>query len=515
MKHINIKATFPGCGKSYTLQKLYSKDQFKRKYYITPQNKQVADVVDRLKSTNCLNPNVQTYAHFVGNWQVIKVEDQTFYIMTDKPSKRAPTKKQIDLFVDEYSSLSKKQIDLLVKHFNIRNLITAGDANQFEPIPYHNVVYENGSRTKILVEYHDDGSLSDLPIDRQYVLTETKRANDPALNALINAVKNADAETIMSVITSRLWNKTKRADDLHIAYTNKVVDAVNNDYVNEFTNKQYIVKNNDKQFGLLKGTLCDETAYQTYIELKRNVFQAQFNDNELNTTVDEALDAWTDYMFGYSYGVTSHKLQGADVYDRNIIIHLEDILTWAASVKSDKTLTFEQKQDEMEKRMSTFHKMIYVAVSRAQHYSQIYFAEDDIIYDGTLFDALNYIDPFEDDNIDDAIYTTSELFDYDECFSNFDNTDLKNYNTDIMQDAINMSYKDFYAKHQLSIGTYKRLRKQASNTPSDMGSRNVAYKETLRDPYFKPEANNIHTLASASSSLLSPESSWCVGDHKK
>lgn len=527
MKHINIKANFPGCGKSYTLQQLYSRDPFKRKYYITPQNKQVVDVVDRLKSINCTNPNVQTYAHFVGNWQVIKVEDQTFYIMTDKPSKRAPTKKQIDLFIDEYSSLSKKQIDVICQHFNVRNLITAGDAHQFEPIPYHNTIYETGSRTKVVAEYHDDGSLPNLPIDRQYVLSKNMRANnDPDLATLINAIKNADAESIFNAISSRVWNETKQASDLHIAYTNKLVDSINNDYANEFANKQYIVKNNDKMFGILKGALCDSTTRSTYIELKRNVFQTQYDEGQLNTTVDEALDSWADYTFGYSYAVTSHKLQGTTIEDRNIVIHLSDIINFILAVDNDKTLSPATKLREKAKRVEIFHKMLYVAVSRATSLSQIHFAQDiDEDSDKNIFpinflaNILAQMKPFVDDNIDNAIYTTSINFDYDECLAEFDTADLGFYNREIAEDAIEMPYKQFAAKHaDISQRTWKRLRAkylQVSNTPAipaassdDMGPRNVAYKETLDVPYLMAEAissneinSNMHTsfaLAAAS-----------------
>lgn len=534
MKHINIKANFPGCGKSYVLQRVYAKDPFKRKYYITPQNKQCADVVDRLKSNNCINPNVQTYAHFVGNWQVIKVEDQTFYIMTDKPSKRAPTKKQIDLFIDEYSSLSKKQIDIIVSHFNVRNLITAGDANQFEPIPYHNTIYENGSKTKILAEYHDDGSLPDLPIDKQYVLTKTQRTFDSKLQKFIDDIKNAKDESIFYTIASHIWDENKRDDDLHIAYTNKLVDSVNNEYADKFDNKQYIVKNNDKQFGLLKGTLCNEAEHKTYVDLKRNVFQ----NSEDVTDADEALEDWENYMFGYSYAVTSHKLQGADVKDRNIVIHLSDIISFILAVDKDKTLSTIDKAKEKAKRIDIFHKFLYVAVSRASNMSQIHFAQDidensdkDVFPINFLASILTEMKPFADDNMYDAIYTTSDDFDYDELFDSLDNTDYCSYNEDIAKDAISMSYKEFSAKHQLSSGTYKRLRAKYNknidqSTPLE-GSRNVAYKETLPDPFLAAKAAasnemiaNMHTLSyssscselQANSSLFSPLNSWCVGD---
>lgn len=517
MKHINIKAEFPGCGKSYVLQQLYLKDNFKRKYYITPQNKQCVDVIDKLKANNCLNPNVQTYAHFVGNWRTIEIEDQTFYIMTNSASKRAPTKKQIDLFIDEYSSLSKTQIDLICNNFNIRNLFTAGDANQFEPIPYHNVIYENYNRitvaydnvevspnAKILAEYHDDGSLPDLHIDKQYVLTKTKRTNDPALIALINAVKNADAETILSVINSKLWNEVKTDKDLHIAYTNKTVNAINNDYARQFTNKTYITKANDKQFGLMKGVICNEDQHTTYVDLKRNVFQAMFDEKKFDVSVDAALADWEERMFGYAYAVTSHKLQGITVDDQPIIVNLGDIINMMSAVSKDEFRTTKQKQDEIDELMKTFHKMLYVAVSRAKSYNQLHFVYNADDYD-ELIAAVNSFDPFEDDIIADAIKTTSDDFNYDELLNFIDTADYASYNAEIATDAINLSYKDFSAKHHLSRPTWSRLRLAVKQHEKNV-SRNVAYKEAKRDTYSTAKAvasnENISDLYASISSLL-------------
>lgn len=496
MKHINIKALFPGCGKSHVLMNLYLNDTFSRKYYITPQNKQCADITESLRNLGCINPKVSTVSKFLGNWQAIKVEDQLFYIMTENVSDRAPTKKQIDLFIDEYSSISKKTIDLIVSKFNIRNLFTAGDSHQFDPIEYHSIVYKNGSRTEIAAEYHDKGELPDLPIDTQIVLTKSMRSlNDDNLMRFINDIKLAKANNIFTIIANRIYDKTKKPDDLHIAYTNDLINKINTEYSAFFDSdkdKQYIVKENDKKFGLLKGTLLNRIEYEAYVNLKRNVFENLLSEGEIKD-VDDELNDWKTRMFGYAYAVTSHKLQGATIKDRRIIIHLSDMIKYVSAVRKDKSMTDIEKANELERRLDVFHKLLYVAVSRATTLNQIYFADDidddddkEIYPINFLKSYLDLIKPFNDLNVSNAIETTSDTFDYIAFLNSdvIDSVDYKSFNEDIARDALNMSFKEWSAKHQLSSGTWKRLRAKCK---PNMGSRNVTYKETLPDPLLTTE----------------------------
>lgn len=481
MKKIEIKADFPGCGKSHTLCLAYAKFPSKRKYYIVPQNKQKQDVISLLESMGCNSPKVATIDEFLGNWKCIYIDDEIRFIKTEQVSSRAPTKRQIDLFIDEFSSISNKTLEIITKNFNIRNLIVAGDNHQFDPIPFESGIYQVGSKTKKEYVYKDDGSLPKIQFDKTYVLTKPMRTIDSQLQTLLKAIKNANAEIIWEVIKNRQWKGKKYENDLHIAYTNKVVDEMNEKYASEFNNKQYITINNDKAFNLMKGRILNETEYKKVLENKKKVLQeSQIVD------VENELKKWAFSMFDYAFAVTSHKLQGATIRNRNIIIHLDDILDIAFAITKDESLTFEEKQIELDKKMDVFHKFLYVAVSRATELNQIYFGASN-----NILDALEYIDPFIDENDENVIKTAADIFNFDELFSLCDLIDAKNNNLEIAEAAINMTYKQFVAKYNLSIGTWKKLR---AAYRLNMGSDYVAYKDAEKDPSFENKGSKLPTV---------------------
>lgn len=480
--NIEIKAEFPGCGKTYTLCLAFAKFPSKHKYYIVPQNKQKQDVIDLLKTMGMNSPNVKTIDEFLGNWKRVNHNGEIRFLKTDKVSRRAPTKKQIDLFIDEFSSVSNKTMEIITNNFNIRNLIVAGDSHQFDPIEFKCEIFQIGSNTKKEYTYEDDGSLPNIEFNTTYVLTKPMRAIDHNLQTLLKAIKNADSETIWEVIKSRQWKGNKKATDLHIAYTNKVVNKVNAEYASEFDTKQYTTINNDKAFNVMKGRLLNETEYNRIIAEKKAFLEDLEAKNEIKDAKDE-LQSWITHMFGYAFAVTSHKLQGATIRNRDIIIHLNDILDFALMTTKDKELSYEEKEIELERRLDIFHKLLYVACSRATDLSQIHFETS-----SNIKDALDNMSAFTDNDDINTIRTTSEDFNFDKLFETCDLIEAKTYNKATVDDAINMSYKEFSSKYQISQRAWKSLRAAAraattiTTCPSLEGHGNVTYKSAEMCP---------------------------------
>lgn len=450
MAIIKILATNPGCGKTYVGTLFYKQFNSKRKYYLIPQNKLVVDVKQQFKCIGVENPKVQTLQHFLGNWRRIDNNGKIEYLKTDKVGPRCPTKRYIDVFIDEASMISAKEISMLVNNCKVRNLILIGDANQFLPISNHNSVSQVGS-TQIEEEYVDDGQLvsaSNLHIDKTYVLTESMRFEDAELTDTVNRLR--DADNIINILDHYRCKPPKlSAIDQHIAYTNHKCAEINEQFLeNEI--KQFIVKESDKSVDLMKGQLYTSgtSNYREIIAAKRSFFVQEEQFGRL-VNAEEALDAWHDQTFGLAHCVTCHKLQGVTIHDKHIYIHIDDIMKFISKAEDDKI--------EYRKRIDTFHRFLYIAFSRATKDTQVEVVYSDYVIKNKdkLEKYCKSINPFP---IPNGQQTTSKTFDYDAAISELDQTEYKNYSLEEAEYAIHHTYEEYRNKYNKSSKSWQRLR---------------------------------------------------------
>lgn len=500
MKVIRILATNPGCGKTHTLINTYLRDPHKCKYYLVPTNKLVQEISSKLKALGAVNPKVMTIASFLQNWRRIDNNGIVSYISTNQIGKRAPTKRLLDIFIDEASMVSKANMDLLISNFKIRNLIIAGDANQFLPIAQRQSISEIGS-IKDFELYEDKGELFDYKFDQTFLLTKSMRAEDDVLKEWIERLKNKSA--IYDIIYTCLTKQDNSSKYQHIAYTNKKCNDINNE-IGKKEITQYIVRNSDKSFGLLKGKRfsSDDYYFKSQCTSKKSYFIEQEKLGKLNgVTADEKYDTWFDETFGLAYAVTCHKLQGSTINNKPIMIHLSDIMKCIEASKDNK--------DEYEKWIDNFHRFLYIAVSRATNCEQIFFSGDEYVARNlnNLKKYCNDIHAF-DDKYKNAIITDSKNFNYDQiCFYSDDEITEIEY-------AKSHTYKEYSKVYNRKERMYVELRKvsklevnQQFTSSFDEVQQFVTYKDAnnctlVNNSIFSLISNSVKSVSDKISSTL-------------
>ena len=305
--NILINASLPGCGKSYLLTKLFKEYQpkpYEKVVFITKANKALDNARSFLTGEKLEDKSFKTLDQFKENWKIIPNENGT-EVLKHLKSQSHISRYYYTLFIDEISMVSQYELDDLLENFLVANIIAAGDTSQHAPIPF--TYYERTSNG--LNEYFDNGSqIKPTFWDKTFILNTPFRFKDESLVNVLNTISKKD------IVTSNFLDEnftfcnsyTKDANDLHICFTNKEVDAVNEEYVNNTS--RYIMSRKWKfeDFTVQNGQFLDKD--------KASVLLQQLREQQ-NIIVP-------------AMAVTSHKLQGWTAQQgHNIYIHLNDFLS--------------------------------------------------------------------------------------------------------------------------------------------------------------------------------------------
>lgn len=520
INYISIKSLLPGSGKTSLLCKVFAEaENLKDKVILTPSNKSRQVCIKYLVKYGIKHSMAERYVctmrKFKGNYVVVMNNGKTEYIPSTTKTKTY--KRFYNIFIDEYSMLSKWEIDDLIENVPIANIITAGDCNQFKPVPSNYVILDskrNPVKTNSgeILQQIDKGELPDLKATTEIVLNKQLRSTDYKLVELLEAIKNGDVYTIFALLTDlvnkdeRIFNydaKGKSITGLNInienfqaiAYTHRTCHIINN-FVKDC--KRFIVTNNDFGRELYKDefySLEEVSQHKMYKYEEVSQYDYKFD-----------IDAWAKKIFSPAYAVNAHRLQGETIKDYKVGIVLYDILglvwnadeAWKERAKDFKDLLTDEDRQKfaedlnelgttLDERIETFQKFLYVALSRATSMNQIH-----IFLDKVDINLLNYtisrFKPMENDWSDDAIFISADdekifdLFNFsertDEDYENWKNKwrhtsyDLREIdyenrkpkskiqdNEDIVKDAKEMSYKDWKLKYNKSMSSWKRCRK--------------------------------------------------------
>jgi len=403
MKHISIVATKPGCGKTFVLTNLFNKSNLQNKVILAPTNKAKQEIIKRVSSEDAAR--VFTMTEFKRNYiQLQHKEGEKLY--TDfytTQSKYHDYKKAYNIFIDEYSMFSKADIDDLIEYFPIINIITAGDINQFSPIPKdfvtlnadNSVVYSNDNMP---LDFHDNGSVSDLLISKQIILDKSHRFTDSKLIELTQAIKDANAQKIVSLISKRLTSAASAEkylqNTMSIAYTKEKCILLNS-FVD--AEDRLIVRKNDFLHGFYKGEIYTaEDLEQSFRKIKNCM---RFEDNK----TESDFEIWKKAVFKKAYAVNAHKLQGSTI-DMPVVVYFDDLIKSKDSISAQDALRF-----------------LYVAVTRATHFDKLSFVADNYEL-SILEEILSLAKPMKDDFLKDAIYCDSSNVDYDAILAELDDS---------------------------------------------------------------------------------------------
>lgn len=366
MNTIEIKALKAGSGKTVTLVNLFKKTHLKNKLILTPSNKARQVCIQRLCKDYSMEYDkaaemVKTLRSFKRNYVQVKLssEDNNETYVTIE-SKNHITYEPYNLFIDEASMISDFEMQDLVKHWRIQNLILDGDCLQFEPIGGKQAILAPNGEVKVTNEgevllSEDSGALYNLPIDHQVLLTKQFRAHDSVLLEAIDLIKKGEImEAIFQIVGAHNpIDCMNLPTDQHIAYTNEKCKHLNemykgnvdkwivvkDDKMHSFFTSE-IIKNNDSRFKQLENDL---------------MYEAIQNPEKKIPTFEE----WKNTHLKPAYAITCHKLQGSTIESGDIFIHIDDIL-----------LGLQDVLDENE-RAKLFQKFLYIAVSRATSVKQL------------------------------------------------------------------------------------------------------------------------------------------------
>lgn len=306
--NILINASLPGCGKSYLLTKLfkeYQPKEYEKVVFITKANKALDNARSFLTGEKLKDKSFKTLDQFKENWKIIPNNNGEETLKHLKSTSHI-SRYYYTLFIDEISMVSQYELDDLLENFLVANIIAAGDTSQHAPIPasyYEKTV--NG-----LNKYVDNGTqIKSSFWDKTFILDQPFRFKDESLVNVLNTLKKKDIITPNFLEDNFTFcnTYTKDANDLHICYTNKEVDAINDGYDEDKTSR-YIVSRKWKfdVFTVQNGQFLDKEARDTLVQ-------------ELNEQQKVIVPAM---------GVTSHKLQGWTAQPgHNIYIHLNDFLS--------------------------------------------------------------------------------------------------------------------------------------------------------------------------------------------
>ena len=305
--NILINASLPGCGKSYLLTKLFKEYQpkpYEKVVFITKANKALDNARSFLTGEKLEDKSFKTLDQFKENWKIIPNENGT-EVLKHLKSQSHISRYYYTLFIDEISMISQYELDDLLKNFLVANIIAAGDTSQHAPIPF--TYYERTSSG--LDEYFDDGTqIKSTFWDKTFVLNTPFRFKDESLVNVLNTISKKD------IITKNFLEEnftfcdsyTKDANDLHICFTNKEVDAVNEAYIDNTSRYIMSRKWKFKGFTVQNGQFLDRDKAKVLLQMLK----------EQQNIIVPAM------------GVTSHKLQGWTAQQgHNIYIHLNDFLS--------------------------------------------------------------------------------------------------------------------------------------------------------------------------------------------
>lgn len=304
--NILINASLPGCGKTYLLTKLFKEYQpkpYEKVVFVTKANKALDNARSFLTGEKLEDKSFKTLDQFKENWKVVPNENGTEAL---KHLKSTPhiSRYYYTLFIDEISMVSQYELDDLLENFLVANIVAAGDTSQHAPIPF--TYYEktvNG-----LNKYVDNGSqINSTFWDKTFVLNTPFRFKDESLVNVLNTLKKKDIITPNFLADNFTFcnEHTKDANDLHICFTNKEVDATNEEYVDKTSRYMMVRKWKFEGFTVQNGQFLDK---DTRDILVKELFEQQ-------SVIVPAM------------AVTSHKLQGWTAqHGHNIYIHLNDFI---------------------------------------------------------------------------------------------------------------------------------------------------------------------------------------------
>ena len=367
MNIIEIKALKAGSGKTVTLVDLFKRAPLKNKLILTPSNKARQVCIQRLGKEYSIPYDkavevTKTLRSFKRNYVQVKLsseDDNETYVTID--SKDHITYEPYNLFIDEASMISDFEMQDLVKHWRIQNLILAGDCLQFEPIGGKQAILAPNGNVKITNEgevllSEDAGDLYNLPVDHQILLTKQFRAQDSDLLKVIDLIKKGEIwEALIHIINvHNPIDCENLPTDQHIAYTNNKCEHLNQMYGNNVA--KWIVTKDDKMHGFFTSEIIENNDVR-FKQLEKTLdTEAIQNPNKKIPNLSQ----WKQIHLKPAYAITCHKLQGSTIENGDIFIHLDDILFGLKEVI----------QDEKE-RAKLFQKFLYIAVSRAVSIDQI------------------------------------------------------------------------------------------------------------------------------------------------
>jgi len=306
--NILINASLPGCGKTYLLTKLFKEYQpkpYEKVVFITKANKALDNARSFLTGEKLEDKSFKTLDQFKENWKIIP-NDNGEETLKHLKSTSHISRYYYTLFIDEISMISQYELDDLLKNFLVANIVAAGDTSQHAPISTK--YYERTA--KGCDEYIDDGSQINSKFwDKTFVLNTPFRFKDESLVNVLRTLSKQD------IISSNFLEDNftfcnsyiKDANDLHICYTNKEVDTVNDEY-----------KENTSRYMITQKW----TFFEYFI-----VQNGQFLDKDSRDTLVQDL-CEKQKVIVPAMGVTSHKLQGWTAQPgHNVYIHLNDFLS--------------------------------------------------------------------------------------------------------------------------------------------------------------------------------------------
>lgn len=387
--NILINASLPGCGKSYLLTKLFKEYQpkpYEKVVFITKANKALDNARSFLTGEKLEDKSFKTLDQFKENWKIIPNENGVETLKHLK-SESHISRYYYTLFIDEISMVSQYELDDLLDNFLVANIIAAGDTSQHAPIPF--TYYERTSNG--LDSYVDNGSqIKPTFWDKTFILNTPFRFKDESLVNVLNILKKKDIITSNFLEDNFTFCNTysKDANDLHICFTNKEVDIVNDEYVDNVS--RYIMSRKWKFDGF-------------------TVQNGQFLDKDNADILLQQLREQQNVIVP-AMAVTSHKLQGWTAQQvHNIYIHLNDFiskniddvsfmhalwvaLTRAPSLKQVKFYGVDAKQaaNEINKRITSYWLQTLDGVETTQ--------------DDTFNEIINILNNNEYKREDDARY---------------------------------------------------------------------------------------------------------------
>ena len=363
MNIIEIKALKAGSGKTTVLTQFFKESHLKNKLILTPSNKARQGCIQKLCENYSLSYEeatkyVMTLRSFKRNYVQLKQNEDDNEEYFTISSRDHISYEPYNLFIDEASMISNFEMQDLVKHWRIQNLILDGDCLQFEPIGGKQAILDASgevvkTETGEILLYEDSGELYKLPVNHQVLLTKQFRAHDEKLLNVIDLIKKGELIEALSEC-SYIKDCQNEVTDWHIAYTNKRCDNLNSMY--SYISK-YIVSKDDKLHGFFTSEIISAGDMRLAQLENQLILEAATNPDKKIPNFNE----WKEKHLKPAYAITCHKLQGATIEQGDIYIHIDDIL-----LGLKETIT-----DEVE-LAKLFQKFLYVAISRATSIKQIH-----------------------------------------------------------------------------------------------------------------------------------------------